>query len=861
MLAFLSTRFTRTPPFVYNTHVMRQRTRAIMPYQRLFSQPGGPRRGKALLLLLIAGCLVLLIALGIKGWHIYHHAQQVRRDVHALTTFTPVPTDHAATIARLSGLLRNTRSSAQQLQAEAEPLLPITHYLGGVPSYGSDIAAADPLLDTLIHLTTGLEEAVTGLTPLVVAANETGTLSITHVIHLQTARPHLQRARQSLAAAQHTLTRVAVDDLSPDLRKQVEPLVPLLPLLDTTLNLALVGSETTAALLPVVDAWQQTQTLNSTLIANLHAARPTLQQAHQQLTNTQQRLDNLARQQLPTTLHQPLQQAEQMLSLADIVLALALAGDELARDLEPLLTDQPQNQQLTVALTNQLVAAQPHIKQVQQRMRQLDTTLDTLALDELPAPIRPRVQQVQEILPRLLLLSDLALVLDDLLGANGMRNYLLLALNPDELRGAGGFISAADSNTIHHGQFNQLAMHDSSAVDHQRLLNGPYIQPPEPLRRFMGLQQWAFRDATWSPDFRYSANAARYLYNLSQGTSISDVVAFTPQTLRYLLQATGPLTVTGADTPVTADNLLAYMRNEYNEQRRGSDSFVAPLLDALLARILTDADRPDPLVLAKMLYRALNERQLMLLIEEKPVADVLARLHWDGAVRPGNGDFLMVVDANVGYNKANARIAQTISYTVDLRTPARPFASLHLSYTHQNTRTMECWHWKPAHEKDADDYTYTNQMARCYWNYLRVLLPAGSQPQYATRHPTPAEWLITNQADAGATTMSRGVNGTTMLSTLLVVPSAAQRRMRYDYQLPARILQRDAHGNWHYHLKIQKQPGHEHIPVRVTIHLPAGATLVSASPQWLQHQSQPLTCTLSLSTDQQITLVFQAESE
>ena len=36
---------------------------------------------------------------------------------------------------------------------------------------------------------------------------------------------------------------------------------------------------------------------------------------------------------------------------------------------------------------------------------------------------------------------------------------------------------------------------------------------------------------------------------------------------------------------------------------------------------------------------------------------LLASHRWDGAVRPEQGDFLMAVDTNVGFNKTNAVVA------------------------------------------------------------------------------------------------------------------------------------------------------------------------------------------------------------
>lgn len=145
---------------------------------------------------------------------------------------------------------------------------------------------------------------------------------------------------------------------------------------------------------------------------------------------------------------------------------------------------------------------------------------------------------------------------------------------------------------------------------------------------------------------------------------------------------------------------------------------------------------------------------------------------------------------------------------------------------------------------------------RCYWNYLRVLVPSGSTLLDATRYPTPAEWLITETAQDGAPSVQPGVAGTTEFSTFLVVPSAEQRTVTFQYRLPASLVKRDEQG-WHYRLKIQKQPGIVRIPTRVTLRLPDGAEVVSSSPAPDSRHGATVVFTLDLVQDEVLEVVFR----
>ena len=47
---------------------------------------------------------------------------------------------------------------------------------------------------------------------------------------------------------------------------------------------------------------------------------------------------------------------------------------------------------------------------------------------------------------------------------------------------------------------------------------------------------------------------------------------------------------------------------------------------------------------------------MLIQVDDPILAGLLSRYGWDGAVIPPPGDFLMVVDSNVGFNKTNAVI-------------------------------------------------------------------------------------------------------------------------------------------------------------------------------------------------------------
>jgi hypothetical protein len=501
-----------------------------------------------------------------------------------------------------------------------------------------------------------------------------------------------------------------------------------------------------------------------------------------------------------------------------------------------------------------LLAAQPQIQQARQDVLRIN---DQLAQTDLLSPEQTR--QVVETLALIEDMLDLALITPALLGAEEKREYLLITQNPDEMRATGGFMSNIGILSTERGHLDVPSLVNSS-VDSQRLRDGPYIRGPDPLRRYMGIHQWAFRDANWSPSFPTTARAARYLYNISQGDVITNVIAFDPFMLKLLLAATGPMqveTVDGSLRTVSAENILAFLREQYTAglQAGNKDMIIDPLFLTILNNILSsDPADLDTLSLIQAFIRALNGHHIQLYIEDPEIATILDRQGWDGAIRPGTDDFFMVVESNVGYTKSNASIQQSLTYTIDLENPTTPQATLSVQYVHEGPPHDQC---VPTNRRENRRISSYQEMVEwCYWNYLRVLVPIGSTLLEATGHPTPAEWLMTGTADDGAITATAATTRTMMFSTFLVVPAGGHRVSTFHYRLPPHVLTRNSE-TWSYHLRVQKQAGHEMIPLVVRVRIPPGASLLSTSFPPNSQEGNLLTFSRELTRDSDFVVRFQ----
>jgi hypothetical protein len=255
-------------------------------------------------------------------------------------------------------------------------------------------------------------------------------------------------------------------------------------------------------------------------------------------------------------------------------------------------------------------------------------------------------------------------------------------------------------------------------------------------------------------------------------------------------------------------------------------------------------------MLMQAIWNGLKEKDILIAMHDPDAAAVFADLRWDGAIQPDTADFLMVVDANVGYNKANAHITQRLTYTVDLSDLATPSGLLNVQHTHTLPGSDQC---EPTTFIRGDDYA--DMTAACYWNYLRVLAPQGSQFFAANIPPVRDEWLFIQTDEARQVSVYDDLADVLQFGVLLVVPMGTAQEASLYYRLPEQVVARED-DRWHYSLAIQKQPGREPIPLQVRLRLPPNATLFESSPVPVSQTDQTLVLDMVLVHDQTVSVTF-----
>ena len=480
--------------------------------------------------------------------------------------------------------------------------------------------------------------------------------------------------------------------------------------------------------------------------------------------------------------------------------------------------------------------------------------------EQLPWRVRQLLEVADEWLPLGRNGLRLAPYLPALLGADGPRRYLIMAQNEDELRATGGFLTGAGLVTVENGRIADLRFRDSSDVDN--ITAKPYDFPPQPLYDFMGLELFVFRDANYWPDFPTSARKAidLYAYGLDL-PPLDGAIAIDQEFLRLLVEATGPVPIPDTDKVINANNLLQMLRQardiqegqEVGEWVLNRKAFLGGFAAAIQAKVETEFGSIDLPRLARNMAAAADGRHLSIYLRDPDAAVALAETGWDGHLPSAPpGDFLMVVDSNMGYNKVNLLVERALTYEVNLG--PRPEATLDILYRHTGEASDEpCTQGVEAEFEQA--MAYLALADKCYWNYVRVYAPGGSVLQASSSHPVPGETLINGRAWDGAAQMVAEQPGLTTFANFMLLPRAAELSAMFQYQLPEGVAQSED-GATVYHLTVFKQPGTRLELLTVSVALPVGATLLDASLP-AQMQDGRVVMSTTLETNLVVTLRYR----
>ncbi|MCB9103931.1 MAG: hypothetical protein H6633_06770 [Anaerolineales bacterium] len=255
-------------------------------------------------------------------------------------------------------------------------------------------------------------------------------------------------------------------------------------------------------------------------------------------------------------------------------------------------------------------------------------------------------------------------------------------------------------------------------------------------------------------------------------------------------------------------------------------------------------------VLVQSVRQALAEKRLLVFLSDPPPQSRLAEKNWSGAIWSGDGDYLMIADANVGFNKASAVVQRGLAYEVRLAGDGSAKAQARLTYQHQGQPLTG-----PCELRGKFSSVYEEYMQKCYWNYMRLVTPAAAHLVSGPAQVVDSPYLLRHEPTTGQIDVEPFLDKQSWGQLFLLAPDNTVS-LDFEYELPAGTVRPIEESLWEYKLYLQKQPGTATTDTQVTVTLPPGAQVVESGPPASLEPDGSMTFSTDLKTDWQLALYY-----
>lgn len=285
------------------------------------------------------------------------------------------------------------------------------------------------------------------------------------------------------------------------------------------------------------------------------------------------------------------------------------------------------------------------------------------------------------------------------LAASAPHHVLVLLENPSEIRPGGGFLGSYADVTLAGGNIKDVAVHDIADVD---TAFAPRIIPPKPLQAIV--TRWRPADANWFFDFPTSASKTIAFFEASDlyaktATTFDGAIALSPKVVGDLLLVTGPVTVGKPRTTFTADNFLVQIQKIVQNGQATDATYpkrvLRDLSEAIVKKMASTTAEGRQALFALVTDWA-DKKDVMLYFKDPVLQSFLDANGASGAAyelpQKFNGDYLTVVDANVGGGKSDFFVSSTVSYSSQINSDGTLTSHVVVTRKHHGNKSPYAWY-------------------------------------------------------------------------------------------------------------------------------------------------------------------------
>ena len=253
-----------------------------------------------------------------------------------------------------------------------------------------------------------------------------------------------------------------------------------------------------------------------------------------------------------------------------------------------------------------------------------------------------------------------------LLGGESKMRYLTLFQNNTELRPTGGFVGSFAEIDMDNGAIANMRLPGGGTYDVQGQLDA-FVEAPQALSLIN--PRWEFQDGNWFPDFPTSAKKMQWFYEHAGGPTTDGVVAVNATFIEKLIGLVGPIEMPEYGLVLDSENFLFATEKaveiDADKTKNTPKAILGDMAPMLIDKVKA-ADAKTLIKIVMLIEQGLAERDIQVYFRDNDAQKVMQDLGFSGSIEQTDGDYLMVVNTNIGGGKTDAVIDQTIDLDVNI---------------------------------------------------------------------------------------------------------------------------------------------------------------------------------------------------
>jgi hypothetical protein len=434
----------------------------------------------------------------------------------------------------------------------------------------------------------------------------------------------------------------------------------------------------------------------------------------------------------------------------------------------------------------------------------------------LPSRWRSQVQKqmslLEEIRGQLEIGVQISKILPDFVGTDGTKKeYLMLFQNESELRPTGGFIGSYGLLSFEKGKLTDFQIKDVYEADGQ--LKG-HVEPPWEIKTYLNEANWYMRDANWNADFTKTSDDIQWFLDKETNQKVDGVIGIDLAVAKSMLEATGEIYIPDFKEKINKDNLYEqaefYAETKFFPGSVQKASFLGAVGKQLFEEI-KNLKTDKRALLLQSIIDLLERNEIQIALNNKDSAKIVSDLGGDGKIYNGQcgvdncvTDYLYLVEANLGVNKANYFLNRSVEQAIDI---SQNSISRVVKINYENTAKNSNW--------PGGDYK----------NYLRVYVPTDvniTQISVADGDNPNNKKIYTNDE-----LRIKDIGSKKEIGFLVTVPVTKRRVVEIRYASNITI---DSKKNFSYVNYVQRQPGSGETGLVSLISFPDGWQPIQVQP-------------------------------